>query len=321
MTVMSSTTANLGDMIPRMQSIAASHTIALQRVQANEHPRTPLVVIHTRPSTLISCTRYMVGELVPFWRSMGIAVVEVPAPAFVPSATAALMHVDSTRPLPDYAEISRRYELALNAGVGSIEKRRISRQLVTRHDGYQGPVIVKTNLNYGGMVDYRSARCAAPWRTVALAIRERLPWYLRASIRDKAYKVFPHPRAVPLCVWHNSSLVVERLLSERDGEAFIIRSWYFFGDQGFVCVNRSSAAVAHATTILSRTLEDDVPPALRSLRDELRFQFGKFDYTMVDGRPCLLDANHTPTLGRLPQWPWFHEQMKRLATGINQFVA
>ncbi|HLP85643.1 MAG TPA: hypothetical protein VK157_14935, partial [Phycisphaerales bacterium] len=281
----------------------------------------PLVVIHTHPATLISCTRYMVGELAPHWKSMGIAVVEVPAPVVVPSAAAALMHVDATRPLPAYTDLARKYDLALNAGVGSIEKRLISRQLVTRHDGYQGPVIVKTNLNYGGMVDYRNARCTAPWRTLSLAIRERLPWYLRASIRDKAYRVFPHPRDVPRCVWYNPSLVVERLLPERDGDAFVIRSWYFFGDQGFVCVNRSSAAVAHATTILSRTVEAEPPPALYRLRDELRFQFGKFDYTIVDGQPCLLDANHTPTLGRLPQWPWFHDQMKRLATGIQKFIA
>jgi hypothetical protein len=280
----------------------------------------PLVVVHTHPATPLMPIKYLVRELLPLWREMGIAAVEVPAPAFVPSARVALMHIDFTTPLPAYQRVASQYRRALNSHVGSIEKRVISRHLVTRGDGYDGPVIVKTNANYGGVIDYQTTRWSRPWITLASAARERLPWHCRARLRDKAYRIYNRVRDVPTPVWYNPDLVVERLLCERDGDMYVLRSWNFLGDRGFVGVNRATSPIVQATTIVKRTLEHEPPPEIQQLRKDLNFDFGKFDFTIVDGVPHLLDANCTTTVGRASTWANFAERIRWLAPAIEQLL-
>lgn len=280
----------------------------------------PLVVVHTHPATPLMPVKYLIRELLPIWREMGIAAVEVPAATFVPSARVALMHVDFSRPLPAYAHVAHQYRCALNSNVGSIEKRVISRQLVTRGDCYDGPVIVKTNANYGGVTDYQTTRWSRPWTTLASAARERLPWHCRARLRGKDYRIYDRARDVPVPVWYNPDLVVERLLCERDGDMYVLRSWNFLGDRGFVGVNRATSPIVQATTIVKRTLEHEPPPEIQRIRRELNFDFGKFDFTIVGGVPHLLDANCTTTVGRASTWANFAERIRWLAPAIEQFL-
>lgn len=280
----------------------------------------PLVVVHTHPATPLMPVKYLIRELLPIWREMGIATVEVPSPSFVPSARVALMHVDFSRPLPAYQHVARQYPFALNRNVGSIEKRVISRHLVTRGDGYDGPVIVKTNGNFGGVTDYQTTRWSRPFATLTSAARQRLPWHCRAKLPGKDYRIYNRTRDVPIPVWYNPDLVVERLLCERDGDMYVLRSWNFLGDRGFVGVNRATSPIVQATTIVKRTLEHEPPPEIQQIRRELKFDFGKFDFTIVDGVPHLLDANCTTTVGRASTWANFAERIRWLAPAIEQWL-
>jgi hypothetical protein len=75
-----------------------------------------------------------------------------------------------------------------------------------------------------------------------------------------------------------------------------------------------------ATTIVKRTLEHEPPPEIQQLRKDLNFDFGKFDFTIVDGVPHLLDANCTTTVGRASTWANFAERIRWLAPAIEQLL-
>lgn len=60
----------------------------------------------------------------------------------------------------------------------------------------------------------------------------------------------------------------------------------------------------------------DAPEALKALRRELGFDYGKFDYVEHGGRPILLDANRTPVYRGDPDAP----HIVRLARGIRGFL-
>jgi hypothetical protein len=62
----------------------------------------------------------------------------------------------------------------------------------------------------------------------------------------------------------------------------------------------------------------EIPDELRRLRREMGFDFGKFDYGIVDGRVVLYDANRTPVMLASPRnLPTF----MLLAGGIESFFA
>jgi hypothetical protein len=51
----------------------------------------------------------------------------------------------------------------------------------------------------------------------------------------------------------------------------------------------------------------------------LKFDYGKFDYTMVEGRPVLFDANRTPTFGDFPKERYM-PLAQSLARGIDSWL-
>jgi hypothetical protein len=280
----------------------------------------PLIAIHTHPLAPFQPIKYMVRELIPHWHAMGIATAIVPAAVAVKSAHLAMNHVDSTRPLADFTSLGSHYPRLLNSEVGSIEKRVISQHLVTRGDGYDGPVVVKTNGNFGGQLDYQLERAQHPVRSLSRAVRDRLPWMFNTQIAGKKYRIFESARDVPAAVWWNDDFVVERLLCERDGDLFVLRSWFFFGDQNMVLVNHSTQPIVHRSTVVSRTVYETPPREMLEMRARLGFDFGKFDFTIVNGVAHLLDANKTPTVGNLSEWPWFADRMQKLSLGIEGFL-
>jgi hypothetical protein len=62
-----------------------------------------------------------------------------------------------------------------------------------------------------------------------------------------------------------------------------------------------------------------VPDELREMRKSLGFDFGKFDYAIVDGRVVLYDANRTPAVGNFSR-EQFMPRIRLLAEGLNAFL-
>ena len=232
------------------------------------------------------------------------------------------MHVDLTKTPADYARAAARYPKVINGGVVDISKREISDQLVRRGDGYGGPVIVKTDRNSGGsrerQLDQRAGRRAALRRHID-AWRDRLPWGWRAHLDTGDYRTFDSVAQVPRAVWFNRSLVVERFLPERQNGHFCLRTWVFLGDRETNAISYATEPVIKSHNVVRREPVPDVPDELRAMRRKLGFDYGKFDYGLVDGRVVLYDANRTPMFGAMRRedyWP----RVQLLAEGIGAFL-
>lgn len=274
------------------------------------------VVILTHPNDRFAERGYMLGGVAQQWRESGTRVTVVDDPTRTVDADLAILHIDLTVIPDDYLKFMRRYPLAINAGVSDISKRRISANLVCQGDGYDGPVIIKTNLNCGGAAEGELAQKASFLEKYARAIRRRLPWTMRAELGMWDYPIFDSVKQVPRAVWHNSSLVVERFLPERKDGLYVTRSWIFLGDASENNVMYAKQPIIKSPVAVRIEKNLDIPEEIRQLRRELGFDFGKFDYGIANGKPVLYDANRTPVC--LPK-PENVPTFQMLARGLDSF--
>jgi hypothetical protein len=260
-------------------------------------------------------TSYILRSIAKVWKQDGRRVTVIRGFGKRIEADAAILHVDLTVVPEEYLEFIRQYPVVLNGSVKDISKRKISNHLVRFGDGYKGPVIVKTNRNFGGNREAELPRRVKFAHRCVRAVRRRLPWMYQSQMGVWDYPIYQSTAEVPWAVWFNRNLIVERFLPERQDGFYCLRSWIFLGD-----ADRNVIMYANQPIIKSRvavrTEPAEVPDELRKIRRELGFDFGKFDYGIIDGRVVLYDANRTPTVGVK-----FDEQtLKKWADGIAVFA-
>ncbi|MEX2207830.1 MAG: hypothetical protein WEF50_16515 [Myxococcota bacterium] len=266
----------------------------------------PRLVILARAGDRFHERHYLVQQMIPQWESLGLGVVVTSEDEPFVSGDAALLHVDLTLTPDGLRRLAERYPRVLNGRVLDIRKRSFSGALVSRTGPDPGRVIVKTDWNCGGRNEFRLAilesRPARLLRAFGLDqqllrfrewLEEQRPWARRRWIHTSEYRVLDSRGEVPAAVWRNPNLIVERFLAERDGERYSCRHWVFFGDR-----ERSSRTRSIDPAVKGRTsvepLHESVPEALRAIRSKLGFDYGKFDYGIVDGELILYDVNRTP---------------------------
>jgi hypothetical protein len=280
----------------------------------------PRVAILVHEHDAFEETRYFMREIAGIWqreKGMPVSVVRCPGPSV--DADLAVLHVDVTVVPPKYVTSIQQYPRVINGRVMDSSKRRISSNLVRRGDGYDGPVIVKTNRNYGGAMEAQLRKKGPFVARLGHSLRSRLPWSWQSKIPFLDYPVFESVRDVPPAVWLNPDLVVERFLSERRNGHYCLRVWLFLGDRETNSICYSDHPIVKSNNIIRREAVAEVPEDLRRIRRELGFDFGKFDYAIVDGRVVLYDANRTPSLGRLPA-ERTTPTIRLLSEGIHAFL-
>jgi hypothetical protein len=292
----------------RDEKSAAAENRAMQHVVILAHRRTPF-----------ESRQYFLREMAEVWRSQRLRVTVLREPSARIDADVAILHVDLTVVPQEHLDYVRQYPVAVNGRVADISKRRISANLVRRGDGYDGPVIVKTNSNCGGATEDLEERRGSRRRRIIRSVRMALPWTFRARLPTAQYRIFDSPRGVPRVAWLNRDLVVERFLPERRDGFFCLRTWVFMGDRETNSLSLSNHPVVKSENVVRREVVDEVPAELRRMRVDLGFDFGKFDYGIVDGRAVLYDANRTPTVGSFTR-EQFLPRIRVLAEGIRAFV-
>ena len=254
---------------------------------------------------------FLLSALARHWFEAGHEVKVAVGPGGWPQADIAVMHPDISVVPAAYADASRRYPLVVNAAATDIRKRRVSRNLVTPNDGWTGPVIVKTDLNCRGIPEAhaidgfrRDGKRAdlAPGPVV---------------FTHKPYPVLSSPRDVPDAVWNNAGLVVERFLPERDERGYWLRVWSFFGDRERCSRYCGREPIVKSADVIARE-PAPVPDELRAERERLGFDYGKFDFVVVDGKAILLDANRTPSAP--PPSPEMDASNAHLAGGLDAML-
>lgn len=194
---------------------------------------------------------------------------------------------------------------------------------MNRHDAYDGPVIVKTDLNAGGVPERIARRHSQTWPgrlagTLLDHVFPRRPtgrwWH-----RDRTYPIFPRKSAVPAWVWRRPDLLVQRFVPEPAARGYALRVWFFLGDVDFHFVRYARDPLFPRGEAAGADLLDDVPSELRALRASWEFDFGKFEYVLSGGDPVLLDANKTPSYAREVS-PFHRAALPRLARGIERWL-
>jgi len=261
---------------------------------------------------------YFLRDIVDVWREDGLRVTVLNGPGTRVGAPLAILHVDLTIVPEDYLRFVRNYPAVINGRVTDISKRAISANLVNRDDAFDGPVIVKTDLNCGGVREASLERRGPFLRKCLSASRRMLPWGFRSHLRPSAYPVLESKAEVPRAAWNNPKLVVERFLPEASDGYFCLRTWVFLGASETHSICYSKNPVVKSSNVIRREVLGDVPGELRQIRANLGFDFGKFDYVIVDGRVVLFDVNRTPTYGGFER-ERFLPSIRRLAEGIRGF--
>lgn len=258
-----------------------------------------------KPSAMI----YQLGEI---WREQGHEVQV--ARDFHPAADLCILHHDRTFISPAEIPAAPAGVRVLNGALQDISKRRYSTLLVTPESGWASQVIIKTNLNHFGAPERRDGKTAGDELRQKLA---KYSWRLARRLPQNDYPVLDSIGAVPDWVWRDESLIVEKFLPERHEDLYCLRGWLFFGAESYGYRMFATHPMVKLKSIVSYEYLDEPPPEpILRLRDEMSFDFGKFDYVVHDGRPILLDANKTPSLARRAR----SERVMRLVRAVQPFL-
>ena len=97
---------------------------------------------------------YAIDLYARYWRSNGYKVIDHVGPNSLPAADAIILHVDKTDVPSEYRSLQKGYPKVVNGRALDISRRSFSQLLLSPTDNYKGPVIIKTNANYGGWPEH-----------------------------------------------------------------------------------------------------------------------------------------------------------------------
>jgi len=267
----------------------------------------------------------MIAWIARRWAEAGYRVSHRYGPSEAVDADLLVVHV-SVSVVPDrYLRFAEQFPATVNLSLNDIRKRRISANLVTRDDGYEGPVIVKTDLNFGGVIEEAVGRGKVPPLSFIQRVRRYLKFKDPTAIRSPdSYLIYETKKAVPDNVFDNLDLVAERFLPERHGSEYYHRRYLYFGDAEYNVVWAGNTPLNAFDDDGDRHWIEPVPPELRTYRKQLGADYGKIDYVIVDNRVEIFDVNRTPG-GRVdvedPVDAQHHrETVDQLARGITGFL-
>jgi hypothetical protein len=261
--------------------------------------------------------RTAIFHLAKIWRESGLDVAFAFGVREVPEADLAIVHVDLSVVPEPYAKLAHRYPIVLNGRILDIRKSVQSPNLVRPGDGYERPVIVKTDLNSAGHPERRAASRAAGMLG-RLAARAGWPtgphWRRRHD-----YRIFESPLEVPDSLWRDSAFVVEKFLPEETPIGFAAHSCFVLGSQ-YVC-ERSESPNPIVRDANAGRIENVPPhPSIVDHCASLRLDYGKIDYTVSEGRCVVLDVNKTVGASRSGQNEQLQANRRIWAAGLYDYL-
>lgn len=259
-------------------------------------PRRHIAVLFHEKDRAQSARDYIVHDLAEYWREWGHHVRFIYGVRHAEPADLLFVHVDLSVVPDEYLEFARRYPVTVNAGISDIRKSRISTNIVAADDGWPGPVIVKSDLNYGGMPELirRRSTLEARWALVR-RLRSRIDRWLGTAYpfeSAEAYEICPTLSSVPRAHVRDRRLVIERFLPELEDGVYRTRMYQFLGDR-WHCLrigSRSPIVKGHNSVSVEQI---EPHSCVAEWRKKLNMDYGKLDYVVANGHPVLLDANKT----------------------------
>ncbi len=265
-----------------------------------------VILLHEHEN--LGTSGFAIQLLMTRWVELGHTVRVTVGVDALPEADVALLHINLSLVPQLYVEAAQRYPVVLNRGALDIRKRNISRNIINRDDDWDGPVILKTDDNCGGVPEW-------------IAWKRRIDLGLPAGEEQKPlikYGLYRHKDQVPAGAWSEPRLIVERFLPECSENNYYLRTWIFFGDHERCRRFASKKPLIKGSDYISYQ-ESIVPELLRNERDRLGFDYGKFDFVVHGGKPVLLDVNKTPGIPPAER-PILRDAYSQLAEGIDSLL-
>ncbi|MBK8727670.1 MAG: hypothetical protein IPL96_16935 [Holophagaceae bacterium] len=244
-------------------------------------PRRIALLFHEQDTRVRPETTGVAG-LIPTWEADGHTVIPLYGTGVFEPADLVLVHVDLSVVPEAYLDFAARYPVALNGRVRDIRKSTFSPGLLRAGDPWKGPVIVKSDRNYGGHPE--ALRGVARMDGQGL-----LPSF--GSPLD--YEIYDSLGEVPPDRFESPDLVVQAFLPEMEDGRFFVRSYAFLGDRHTTQRAGADEPIVKGQTVTS-TEPAEPHPDIVALRHRLGFDYGKFDYVVRDGAAVILDINKTP---------------------------
>ena len=237
----------------------------------------------------------LITYLAEFWREDGHEVLFLFGTGKYIPADLLIVHVDLTIVPDSYLEFANQYPIVLNEKVRDIRKSTISQNLVTQGDDWGGPVIVKSNQNCAGIPElirdgHRGKLKKLYYRYMK---KMRLKSLLKTPQSADDYKVYSSLDRVPGFCFRHPDLVVEKFIPEREGEYYCVRMVSFLGNRKYCIRLKSRSPIVKGNTTEVTEVISDPHPDIEKFRKQLNFDYGKFDYVILNGEFFLLDANKT----------------------------
>lgn len=264
---------------------------------------------------------YIIKWMLPLWRDMGLEIAINRGPRRVIEADAAILHVDRTIVPRAYLDLARSYPRCVNGACGSISKRLIASGRIRPGDGYAGPVIVKTARNTFGRPDQETARAATGtlarwWSRRVDSLAKHAPWWVTGRL-DR-YPVFAGPSAVPWTTWHDPRFVIQRFVTDRIGDEFVVRRWCAFGSRTLSYTSHGRQPYIDGDNVTRREFnEAPPPPEVLAARAAFGADYCKIDYATDQHGTVIFDVNRTT--GYAPE-EFGREFARRLAPGLLDFL-
>lgn len=245
---------------------------------------------HRDPST------YLVHHLAEYWREDGHDVNYLFGTRRFVSADIVLVHVNLSV-VPDvYLEFASRYPIVLNGGIRDIRKSMISGNLLRPGDPWDGPVIVKSDLNYAGAPERYLRQTSAERRLRVLRSARRAIERFRGETppfgESRDYEVFDRISDVPAHLFSNRQVVVEKFRPEFEDSLYHTRIYMFLGNR-WSCTRVGTPNPVVKADPNARTESIEPAAEIVEWRRKLRLDYGKLDYVVSNGEAVLLDVNKT----------------------------
>lgn len=259
--------------------------------------------------------KFLIDVIANRWADMGYRVISHFGSESLPAADIVVLHVDKTVIPAKFTEVLEKFPVVLNRNIIDISKKRISSNILRQEDVYSGPVIVKTNANFGGLPEFNYRRFTEKIWIKPGGSRKKLTEIEKLDPNN--YPIFRKKENVPDGIWHNPNLVVEKFLPEMQDGMFFLRYYVFLGNKGWAARFGSKVPIAKFTTMATPEESLEVPSELQELRREMGFDYGRFDYVEHNGKSVILDVNKT--LGGAHHVDKYKKQLDLLASGIKAF--
>jgi len=268
---------------------------------------------------------YIIHQLAEIWAQMGHEVIYLFGTRRYVPADVLIVHVNMSVVPRRYIAFADRYPRVINRHVNDIRKRRVSRNLVTDPGTWSGPVIVKSDLNYGGTPERRFARWRFEDRWPLLGrirtLPERFLHRNRYVFRDPGdYLIFESAAEVPNQLFADPGVVVEKFLPELEAGRYCTRSYQVLGKR-WICTRFISHNPIVKASSSERSEQVTPPPEIEHWCHAHGLEYGKIDYVMHGGEPVILDVNKTTGASTaLRTEPEFVARRQYLAEGISDYL-